>query len=392
MSIKISNRLQSMSSYAFAEVDNEVNKLRKSGIEPIDFGVGDPKEQTPEIVRNAIKQAVEKRKSSGYPSYIGSDEYRQAIAAWSKKRFGISLDFKSEITSTIGAKEAVFNFPEAFINPGDYAIMPNPGYPPYDRGALFAEGKSYFVPLLKENNFLMNLSSIPKEIIKKSKILWINYPNNPTGAVAPEEFFKEAVDFGHDNNIIIASDECYSEIYFKEKPHSVLEFSREGVVSFNSLSKRSAMTGYRIGWVAGDERIVSGFRKLKTNIDSGTPIFIQDAAIAALNDETHVEKMRRDYLQKRDVMAEALASIGLNDCTPDATLYIWQQTPKSMGSVDFAKKLLQKDIAIVVTPGAWISTDFKGMNPGDNYVRFALVPSLEETKEAAKRIKENIRC
>ena len=391
MNIKISNRLNSISSYAFAEVDNEVAKLRKLGIKPIDFGVGDPKEPTPDIVRRAIKKSVDRRKSSGYPSYIGTDEFRQEIARWHKRRFGVNLDYEAEITSTIGAKEAVFNFPEAFLNPGDYAIMPNPGYPPYDRGTLFAEGKPYFVPLLKENNFLMNLGSIPKEIVKKSKILWINYPNNPTGAVAPEEFFKEAIDFGHDSNIIVASDECYTEIYFKEKPHSILEYSKEGIVVFQSLSKRSAMTGYRVGWVAGDKSIISAFKKLKPNIDSGTPTFIQDAAVSALRDEKHVGKMRQDYKQKRDILIDALTSIGLEDCTPDATLYIWQKTPKNTDSVGFAKRLLQKDVAVVATPGEWLSNIFKGFNPGSDYVRFALVPTLQETKEAAKKIKERLK-
>ena len=391
MEIKISNRLNSISSYAFADVDNEAAKLKKLGIVPIDFGVGDPKEPAPEIVRSAVKKAVDERKSSGYPSYIGAEEYRQEISKWCKKRFGVNLDYGSEITSTIGAKEAVFNFPEAFINPGDYAIMPNPGYPPYERGTLFAEGKSYFVPLLKENNFLMDLSSIPKDIIKKSKILWINYPNNPTGAVATEKFFKQAIDFGHDNNIIVASDECYTEIYFDEKPHSILEYSKEGVVSFQSLSKRSAMTCYRIGWVAGDENIISAFKKLKTNIDSGTAAFIQDAAIAALRDEGHVEKMRNEYKQKRNILVKALTSVGLEDCSPDATLYIWQKAPKGTSSVEFAKKLLEKEIAVVVTPGAWISTTFNGLNPGNEYVRFALVPTVEETKEAARRIEKYLK-
>ena len=391
MKIQISNRLAGLTGYAFAEVDNEVAKLKKSGITPIDFGVGDPKEPTPKVVRSAIKKAVDKRKSSGYPSYIGTDGFRQEIARWYRKRFGVNLDYEAEITSTIGAKEAVFNFPEAFINPGDYAIMPNPGYPPYDRGTLFAEGKPYFVPLLEENNFLMDLSSIPRETARKSKILWINYPNNPTGAIAPKEFFKEAIDFGHDNNIIVASDECYTEIYFGKKPHSILEFSKEGVVAFNSLSKRSAMTGYRVGWVAGDESIVSAFRKLKTNIDSGTATFVQDAAIAALRDEKHVEKMRNEYGQKITIMADALAEAGLEDCRPEATLYMWQKTPQNTGSVAFAKRLLQKDLAVVVTPGEWISTSFNGFNPGKNYVRFAFVPTLEETRKAAERIKRRLK-
>ncbi len=391
MKIQISKRLGSIGGYAFAEVDDEVSKLKNLGITPIDFGVGDPKEPTPEVVRNEIKKAVDARKSSGYPSNAGTEEYRNEISRWCKKRFNVNLDFGKEITSTIGAKEAVFNFPEAFLNRGDYAIMPNPGYPPYERGTLFAEGNPYFVPLLKENNFLMDLESIPKDVVKKSKILWINYPNNPTGAVAARKFFKQAVDFGHDNNIIIASDECYTEIYFGEKPHSILEFSKEGTVAFQSLSKRSAMTGYRIGWIAGDGNIISAFRKLKTNIDSGTPTFIQDAAISALNDEKHVEKMRSGYKKKRDILVDAFTSVGMEDCTPDATIYIWQRVPKKYDSVSFAKKLLQKNIAIVVTPGSWISNNSKGFNPGEKYVRFALVPTIEETKKAADRIRGHLK-
>ena len=391
MKINISKRLNSIGGYAFAEVDKKVAELKKLGITPIDFGVGDPTVPTPEIVREAIKKAVDKRKSSGYPSYIGTEDYRQEISKWSKKRFGINLDYEKEVTSTIGAKEAVFNFPEAFLNPGDFVIMPTPGYPPYERGTLFAEGKSYFVPLLKENNFLMDLNTIPKDIVKKTRIMWINYPNNPTGALATEEFFKEVIDFGHDNNIIIASDECYSELYYKEKPHSILEFSKEGTVVVQSLSKRSAMTSYRIGWVAGDENIISAFKKLKTNVDSGTATFIQDAAIAALKDEKHVEKMRAEYKQKRDILVEAFTSVGLEDCTPDATIYLWQKAPENTNSVEFAKKLLQREISVVSTPGAWISETVNGINPGNNYIRMALVPSLEDTKEAANRIKRHLK-
>jgi LL-diaminopimelate aminotransferase len=391
MKINISNRLNSIGSYAFAEIDKKVAELKKLGITPIDFGVGDPTVPTPEIVREAIKKAVDKRKSSGYPSYIGTDEYRQEISRWSKKRFGVRLDYEKQITSTIGAKEAVFNFPEAFVNPGDFVIMPTPGYPPYQRGTLFAEGKSFFVPLLKENDFIMDLDSIPKNIVSKSKILWVNYPNNPTGAVATEEFFKRVIDFGHDNNVIVASDECYSELYYDKKPHSILEYSQEGVVAFHSLSKRSAMTGYRIGWVAGDENIVSAFKKLKTNIDSGTPTFIQDAAVAALKDEKHVEMMRKEYKQKRDILVDAFTYVSMENCSPAATIYIWQKAPKGMNSVDFAKRLLEKDICIAATPGAWISETVNGINPGNDYVRMALVPSLDQTKEAAKRIKEHLK-
>lgn len=389
MEITASKRLQSIGAYAFAEVDKEVEKLKALGITPIDFGVGDPTVPTPEIVRKATQKGVVVRKSSGYPSYIGALGFRQAIAQWMQKRFGVSMEPATEISSTIGSKEAVFNFPEGVVNPGDVVIIPTPGYPPYTRGTLFAEGVPYYVPLLPENNFLIDLKSIPDEICKKAKILWINYPNSPSGAVAPLSYLKEVVEFGQRNNIIIASDEAYSEIYYKEPPHSILEVSKEGVIVFNSFSKRSAMTCYRVGWVAGDKRIIDIFKKVKTNVDSGTATFIQDGAVAALSDETHVEKMRDEYRIKRDVLVDAFRRIRLPDCTPEATIYLWQKVPQGMTSVDFAKKLLSPEIAIVTTPGAWISDKTaNGLNPGEGYVRFALVPSIRNTKEASKRIKK----
>ena len=388
MNIEPSNRIKALGGYAFDEVDKLITKLKNKGVSPIDFGVGDPTTPTPELIRNAAKIAIDKRKSSGYPSYIGSQEYREKICEWNKKRFGITLNPETEVASNIGSKEAVFNFPEAFVNPGDYVLIPNPGYPPYARGTEFAEGKVHYLNLLEENNFFPNLEEIPSEIVKKSKIIWSNYPNSPSGKNATKEFYKELIDFGHDNNIIIASDEAYTELYFKEKPMSILELTKEGVVVVNSLSKRSAMTGWRIGWLAGDENIISIFKKLKTNTDSGTPTFIQDAAIKAYNDETHVEKMRKEYLEKRDLLIDALTSIGLENCSPEATIYIWQKTPKGIDSIEFAKKLLEPQTAIVATPGEWISTEANGINPGKNYVRFALVPSIEQTIEAAEKIKK----
>ena len=389
MEITASKRLQSIGAYAFAEVDKEVEKLKALGIAPIDFGVGDPTVPTPEVVRKATQKGIVARKSSGYPSYIGALGFRQAIAEWMQKRFGVSMEPATEISSTIGSKEAVFNFPEGVVNPGDVVIIPTPGYPPYTRGTLFAEGVPYYVPLLPENKFLIDLKSIPDEICKKAKILWINYPNSPSGAVAPLSYLKEVVEFGQRNNIIIASDEAYSEIYFKDPPHSILEVTKEGVIVFNSFSKRSAMTCYRVGWVAGDKRIIDIFKKVKTNVDSGTATFIQDGAVAALSDETHVEKMREEYRIKRDMLVEAFRRIRLPDCTPEATIYLWQKVPNGMTSVDFAKKLLSPEIAIVTTPGAWISDmTANGLNPGEGYVRFALVPSIKNTKEAANRIKK----
>jgi len=388
MRIEPSQRVQSIGAYAFAEVDQQVEKLRAKGIEPIDFGVGDPTIPPPDVVREATRQGVEKHKTAGYPSYIGMAAYRQAVAAWTKRRFGVTLDPDKEITSTVGAKEAVFNFAEAYVNPGDVVIVPTPGYPPYTRGTLFAEGKVYYVPVLPENDFLIDLAAIPQKVARAAKIMWVNYPNSPSGAVATREFMESVVEFGHKNDVIIASDEAYSEIYYTaEPPMSILELAREGVVVFQSLSKRSAMTGYRVGWAAGDESIVATFKKVKTNIDSGTPNFIQEAAIAALSDEEHVTRSREEYRRKRDILVDALAASGLEECRPAATIYLWQRVPEGASSVDFATRLLDPKIAVVTTPGAWISEQTEsGLNPGEGFVRFALVPSVADTEKAAERI------
>lgn len=388
---KPSKKIQSLGEYAFAEVDKEVAKLKQQGITPIDFGVGDPKDPTPEVIRQACKEAIDKRASAGYPSYVGETIFRETIANWTKKRFNVSLDFEKEITSSIGSKEAVFNFPEAFINPGDYVISPNPGYPPYERGTLFAGGKNFFYNLTEENNFYPEFDKIPEDIIKKAKIFWVNYPNNPTTQTATKKFYKELIDFGVDNNIIIASDEPYAENYYGEKPVSILEVGRENVVVFQSLSKMANMTCYRVGWVCGDEQIISAFKKLKTNIDSGTATFVQDAAVAALRNDGYMAEFRKNYGIKKDLLVKAMVDAGLPKCEPKATIYIWQKVPEGMSSVEFAKKLLSRDVAVVTTPGAWISREVDNINPGEGYVRFALVPTIKEVKEAAQRISENLK-
>ncbi len=387
--IKPSRRLSSISTYAFAEVDAQVARLKEHGIPPIDFGVGDPTSPAPGLVRQATQMAVDIRKSSGYPSYIGCKEYRLAVSKWMRKRFGVDVDPETEISSTMGSKEAVFNFPEGLVDQGDYVIIPTPGYPPYARGTLFAEGIPYFVPLLPENHFLPDLEAIPRKVLKRARIMWINYPSNPCAVSAPMRFLEEAVAFGHKHNIVIAADEAYTEIYFSnDPPHSILEITKEGVLAFHSLSKRSAMTCYRTGWVAGDKRIVDIFKKVKTNIDSGTATFIQDGAIAALGDEGHVEDLRKEYREKRDILVKALTQAGLPDCTPESTLYIWQRIPEGMSSVDFSTRLLDPKVAIVTTPGGWLSDPTEsGDNPGEGFVRFALVPSIEKTREAAEHLR-----
>jgi LL-diaminopimelate aminotransferase len=390
--MKLSKRIANLQPYPFAELEEIVEGLRKTGVTPIDFGVGDPVDPTPEFIREATKKAVDECAAAGYPSYIGSEDFRKAVAQWFEKRFEIKLDAAKEITSSIGGKEAIFNFPLAFIDTGDVVLIPTPGYPPYARGTEFAGGEPYFLPLLAENNFLPELDKIPEEIAKRAKILWLNYPNSPTGRNAPDEFLKNAVKFCEENEIILASDMAYSEIYFDVKPKSILQFARKNVVEFHSLSKRSRMTGYRVGFVVGDPEIVNAFKKVKTNIDSGTPNFLQAAAIAALADEKHVAKSIAEYREKRDVLISALESVGLEKAQTEATFYVWQKVPDGMSSEDLAKKLLAPEIAIVATPGSWISDKTEeGLNPGEGFVRFALVPTVEQVREAAERIRNNLK-
>ncbi len=388
MKIEPSLRVASLGGYAFAEIDLKVAELQSSGTACADFGVGDPRDPTPEHICRRAREAVMSHRRTGYPSYVGSAIFREAVAAWLERRFGVALDPEREVSSTIGSKEAVFHFPLALLNPGDLVLAPSPGYPPYARGTMFAGGETYFYPLAPENGFLPDLQAIPREIVSRAKILWLCHPNAPTGTVLPPEFLAEVVEFARRNEIVLASDEAYSEIWFgDEPPQSALQFGSEGIIAFHSLSKRSAMTGWRVGFVAGDERLVALFKKVKTNIDSGTPNFIQEAAVAALSDETHVAAMRASYRRKGDLLLAALAQAGLVTTKPEATLYLWQRAPEGMSGLDLATRLLAPEVAVVTIPGASISTPTDGGgNPGERYVRFALVPEEEAIRAAAARI------
>ena len=386
MQIQLSKRISKTSPYAFAEVDKKVAELKAKGVKVIDFGVGDPSSPAPDFVIEELYQAAKRHNSSGYPSYIGSEDFRKACADYMKDSFNVDLNHNTEITSTMGSKEAVFNFPLGFVNPGDIVICPTPGYPPYQNGTRFAGGIVYFTPLLAENDFLIDFESIPEDIAQKAKIIWTNYPNSPTGVVASKEWLEKLSTWAQKNNIIIAADEgCYIDIYFNKKPISILEVARKGIITFYSLSKRNNMTGYRVGFVAGDENVISAFKKVKTNIDSGTPSFVQDAAIVALKDTQHAQTMRDVYKQRREKMINALTNAGLPKCESDATFYLWQKAPNGMTGINLAQKFLE--IGIVVTPGALISdVTESGINPGIDYVRFALVATDEQIDDAVDRI------
>lgn len=387
-------RVRSLPPYPFALIDEEVEKLRRAGVEPVDFGVGDPTIATPALVRERIKTAVDERASSGYPSYVGSREFRDAAARWMERRFGVRLDPETQVTSTIGSKEGIFHFPLGFLDPDDVVLCPSPGYPPYARGTRFAGGTPFFLPLRRENGYLPDLDAVPRDVAARARILWLCYPNAPTGAAAPPGFLAKAVEWGRERGILVVNDEAYVDLYYGDRaPGSILEHGTEGVAAFFSLSKRSAMTGWRIGWTAGDAEAISVFRKVKTNIDSGTPTFIQDAAVAALADESHVADMRAHYAPKRDLLAAAFRDLGFDECAPDATIHYWQRLPVGVDAAGFARRLLDPAVAVVCTPGPWIAEEcFDGTQPGEGHVRFSLVPSLEDTRRACDAMRRAARA
>ncbi len=388
--VQHSDLISGVEKYAFDEINKKVAELKAKGVKVIDFGVGDPTTPTPDYVIDNMTKFARNRAAAGYPSYAGEKEFRDACSRYIKRKFNVEIDPDKEVSSIIGSKEAIFHFPLGFINPGDTVICPTPSYPGYHLGTKFAYGVTHYVPLLEKNKFLIDIDAIPSEVAEKAKIIWTNYPNSPTGVQAPIEWLEKLVKWADKYNIIIAADEgCYNDIYFEEKPRSILEVSKKGIITFYSLSKRSNMTGYRVGFVAGDEAVVTGFKKVKTNVDSGTPFFIQDAAILALDDDSFSQKMTDEYAEKRNIMKQALHSVGLNDIYGDTTFYLWVKVPSGMTSLSFASLLT--DMGIVVTPGEVIAKEANGSNPGKDFVRMALVATKEEVNEAAKRISESLK-
>lgn len=358
------------------------------GIEPIDFGIGDPSTPTPPSIRRAASEALERHQATGYPSFSGSESFRQAAADWIQRRFSVSVDPATQVTSSVGSKEMVFHTHLGYVDPGDVVVSPSPGYPPYERGTVYAGGEPFLYPVTLSGPSLPDLSTIPDEILARTRMVWITNPHSPTGRVTPLDDLKRLADACRSRNLLLLSDEAYSEIYFGDPPPSILQTGTEGVLAVFSMSKRSAMTGYRIGYGAGDPEAIRILRLVKMSLDSGTPNFIQDAAIHALGDEAHVEALREEYRVKREVLCRAMAEIGLEDCRPEAAMYLWQKAPDGWSGLDFAKALLREEIAVVATPGEWISSPLPdGTNPGAGFVRLALVPPLEKVEEAARRIK-----
>ncbi|MCS7196497.1 MAG: LL-diaminopimelate aminotransferase [Aquificaceae bacterium] len=376
-------RIKSLPPYLFAQIDQKKREKLAQGVDLIDLGVGDPDIPTPEPIVEAMKRAVEKPEHHRYPSYEGMLSFRQAVASWYKRRFNVELDPTSEVVTLIGSKEGIAHFPLAFVNPGDVVLCPDPAYPVYKIGTLFAGGVPYLLPLREDMGFLPDFKSVPKEVLKRAKIMWVNYPNNPTSATAGEAFYRELVDWARENRIIIASDLAYSEIYFgEEKPMSILqvEGAKEVAIEFHSLSKTYNMTGWRLGMAVGNRDLVAGLGKVKTNVDSGQFQAIQEAGITALNlPEVEVDKIRNTYRERREAMVRALEKSGLEVFSSEATFYLWVKVPKGYTSAEFVSRLLE-ECGIVCTPGNGFGES------GEGYFRISLTVPTKRLLEAAKRM------
>lgn len=378
-------RLQALPPYLFKEIDRLKAEVAAKGVDVINLGVGDPDQPTPSFVIKALQVAAENPEHHQYPSYSGMGAFRKSAAKWCKTRFGLDLDPNKEIVTLIGSKEGIAHFPLAFLNPGDIALVPTPAYPVYHSGTLFAGGVSHFMPLTAENQFLPDLNAIPSDIAKKAKIMFINYPNNPTGATAGADFFEKVVAFAKANDIMVAHDAAYSEMgYDGYKPRSFLEVAgaRDIGIEFHSLSKSFNMTGWRLGFAIGNAEILDGLGQVKSNIDSGAFNAVQEAGIAALeSDQSFITEMQKLYTERRDILVAGLKAIGLSVEPPKASFYVWCRTPGNMSSADFTSLLLQK-AGIVTTPGSGFG------EPGEGYVRFALTVSKERMAEVVERMKK----
>ena len=384
MRIEKAKRIEQIPPYLFAEIDKKKEEMRQKGMDLIDLGIGDPDLPTPKPIIERLKKAAEDPRNHRYPSYEGMIEFRTAVAKWYERRFRVKLNPKTEVLSLIGSKEGIAHIPLAFVNPGDYVLVPSPGYPVFRVSTLFAGGTPYFLPLRKENGFLPNLSEIPKGVAEKAKLLFINYPNNPTSAVAERPFFEEVVAFAERYQIIVCHDAAYSEIAFDGyQPLSFLGVNsgKEVGIEFHSLSKTFNMTGWRIGFVVGHSEIVAGLGRVKTNIDSGLFQAIQEAGTEALNHlDTPLPEIIKTYERRRDVMVEGLQGIGLEVEKPKATFYLWIQVPRGYTSAQFATLLLEQ-AGIVATPGNGFGEE------GEGYIRMALTVDETRLKEAITRLK-----
>ena len=377
-------RLQQLPPYLFKEIDRKKAEVMARGVDIIDLGVGDPDLPTPPHIIRALKKAADDPANHRYPSYSGINDFKEAVTQWYRERFGVELDPTTEVLSLIGSKEGLAHLPLAFIDPGDVALVPTPAYPVYDIATIFAGGQSHFMPLLKENSFLPDLDAIPDEVADRARLIFLNYPNNPTSAVAGLEFFKRVVEFAEKHRVLVCHDAAYTEMAFDGyRSPSFLEVDRakEVGMEFHSLSKTYNMTGWRIGFAVGNQKGIEGLGAIKSNIDSGVFQAVQMAGIEAiLGGQSCVRDMIQVYTRRRDLMVEGLRDAGLEVELPKATFYLWIEVPGGYTSARFASRLLE-EAGLVVTPGNGFG------EPGEGYFRIALTQKRERLAEAAERLK-----
>jgi LL-diaminopimelate aminotransferase len=381
--IRTAKRIENLPPYLFVEISRKIAEKRAQGEDVISLGIGDPDIPTPNHVIERLCRAAQDPQNHRYPESEGLPEFRQNIAQWYKRRFRVTLDPDREVLPLIGAKDGIGHIALCFVDPGDIALVPDPGYPVYSIGTMFAGGSSYYMPLIEDNDFLPDLDSIPSDIAQKAKVLWINYPNNPTAAVAELEYFQRVVAFANKYDIAICHDGPYTEVAFDGyRPVSFLEAAgaKDVGVEIHSLSKSYNMTGWRVGMAVGNAGIIDALRRVKSNLDSGIPQAIQYAAMEALTgSQDCIAEHNEIYQRRRDRLLQTLNQIGLKATPPRASLYIWARVPDGYNSIEFATILLD-EAGVVVTPGVSYGKH------GEGYIRLSLTIPDERLEEATVRL------
>ena len=381
--MQLAKRIQNLPPYLFVGISRKIAEKKARGEDVISFAIGDPDIPTPHSIIERLCQAAQDPANHRYPESDGLPQLRQAISSWYERRFGLSFDPDKEVLPLIGSKEGIGHIALCFIDPGDLALVTDPGYPVYSIGTMFAGGDCHFLPLTEDNDFLPDLDQVPEEVAQRAKMLWINYPNNPTAAVADLNFFERVVAFAKRHDLAVCHDAPYTEVAFDGyRPPSFLQApgARDVGVEFHSLSKSYNMTGWRIGMVVGNEGIVGALTKVKSNLDSGIPQAIQYAAIEALlGNQGCIEEHNAIYQRRRDLVVETLDKIGLRTKPPKAGLYVWSRIPEGYTSLDFCTKLLD-ETSVVVTPGSGY-----GKN-GEGYIRLSLTTPDDRLEEGLSRM------
>ncbi|QDL07345.1 LL-diaminopimelate aminotransferase [Brasilonema octagenarum UFV-E1] len=382
-------RIQKLPPYVFARLDELKAKAREQGLDLIDLGMGNPDGATPQPVIEAAIKALQNPANHGYPPFEGTANFRQAITNWYRRRYGVDLDPDSEALPLLGSKEGLAHLAIAYINPGDLILVPSPAYPVHFRGPIIAGGKVHSLILKPENDWLIDLAAIPDAVAEQAKILYFNYPSNPTAATAPREFFEEIVAFARKYEILLVHDLCYAELAFDGyQPTSLLEIpgAKDIGLEFHTLSKTYNMAGWRVGFVVGNRHIIQGLRTLKTNLDYGIFAALQTAAETALQlSDDYLHEVQERYRTRRDFVIQGLTELGWNLSKTKATMYLWIPCPVGVSSTEFALKVLQQT-GVVFTPGNAFGVG------GEGYVRISLIAECDRLGEALHRLKQaNIR-